>query len=706
MSKSPTEAVAGSVKPPSGSSGPRTAFLKQRYLAAPLRIDIEYIALLTDSHRRTDGMETLERRAEDHAYALEHLTPVIHDRDRLAANKTRFIRGAIPYANYAAGPFLQSIRNQQQDAQQQHAQQGQGGGAAEAAAQAQRDGLALFSSKFLISPADLAALEHVCLYWQGKCLMDAGESLWRAHFDDAAFLEEGWRIGLYTAPHDPCPEGRLILDFPTALNRGFAAIIADIDARLAALQCGDLPETSKLHFCALPDACWLPASPSPTDTRMKPSAWPTTNPTPRAAWSCSKWLTVAAAFPQPPGNFRQAVQAFWFMYVLGHLEGSHLGYSPGRLDQTLLPWYDGDYAGAVEMLEELFVKMTQIEYVASMSWQGLGHGNLYQNAILGGLDAQGRPADNELSMAIIDAQMGMRLTQPTLSVWYDDSLGRAFVEKAVACVKTGVGYPAFFNLKTYVAHERAASGLPLETIREHAAIGGCTEPTLAGMSYGIVQAGFINHGKLLDLTMHDGVDPITGLRLFPPRNPATFEDIFASYTDKMRRAIRTWQRYWNLVMLAHRHTVPLVYCSALVRDCIARGRCMDDGGAILNRTPTTLSSGLVNAANSLAAVRALVFEQKACSLKELREVLVDDWRGREPLRVMALRAKWGNDLDDVDNLYLHSSTSTSPPCPSKPTTSASPTTPLCWPSPRRCRSARSAARTPTGDTRASRWPTA
>ena len=248
MSKSPTEAVAGSVKPPSGSSGPRTAFLKQRYLAAPLRIDIEYIALLTDSHRRTDGMETLERRAEDHAYALEHLTPVIHDRDRLAANKTRFIRGAIPYANYAAGPFLQSIRNQQQDAQQQHAQQGQGGGAAEAAAQA----AARRPGPVLVQIPDLArrlggAGARVPLL-AGQVPHGRRREPLAAHFDDAAFLEEGWRIGLYTAPHDPCPEGRLILDFPTALNRGFAAIIADIDARLAALQCGDLPETSKLHF--------------------------------------------------------------------------------------------------------------------------------------------------------------------------------------------------------------------------------------------------------------------------------------------------------------------------------------------------------------------------------------------------------------------------------------------------------------------------
>ena len=226
---------------------------------------------------------------------------------------------------------------------------------------------------------------------------------------------------------------------------------------------------------------------------------------------------------QTPRDFREALQAFWFTYLLGHLEGSHLGYSPGRLDQLLHPYFENNgtcgYNEAVELFEELFVKMTQIEYLASLSWQGLGHGNLYQNCILGGVDAEGKPADNGTSLAILDAQIHVQMTQPTLSVWYDGSLSERFLLKAVQCVKTGCGYPAFFNQKTYVEHERRTSGLPLGTIRKQAAIGGCTEPVLQGMSYGVVQAGFVNHGKLLDLAINDGVDPLTQVRLFEPAAP-------------------------------------------------------------------------------------------------------------------------------------------------------------------------------------------
>ena len=105
----------------------------------------------------------------------------------------------------------------------------------------------------------------------------------------------------------------------------------------------------------------------------------------------------------------------------------------------------------------------------------------------------------------------------------------------------------------------------------------------------------------------------------------------------MRPAVRNWQQYWNYVMAAHRQTVPLVFCSVFVRDCIGRGACMDDGGAVLNQTPTTLSSGLVNVANSLAAIRRLCFEDGACSFDELRAAVAAQLgRARELLR----RRRW------------------------------------------------------------------
>lgn len=639
-------------------STPRTAYLKERYLRAPLMVDVEYIRLLTESHRRTDALELLERRAEDHAYALEHLTPIIHPQDELAGNKTRFIRGAIPYANYAAGPFLREVREEEQDPLQRFVGQGEGGGIEQSQALADQGEYRLLSGKFLIPKGDYHTFREVCEYWEERCMMAQGERLWKTCFPGAAFIETGWAIGLYTAPHEPCPEGRLVLDYEMALSRGYRSLLTELEERLRAFRPTTVRDADKLHFWRAAKRVLEGALRFAEHYACEAERLAAVEPDPSRKARLEVMAETCHRVPaEPPRNFRDALQSFWFTYLLGHIEGSHLGFSPGRLDQVLYPYYARDtsttYDEAVTLFEELFVKMTQIEYIASLSWQGLGHGNLYQNLVLGGVDSEGAPADNELSRVILDAQIHVQMTQPTLSVWYDPGLSDAFLMKAAECVKTGVGYPAFFNQRVFVEHERRTSGLPLSVIRRNAAIGGCTEPTLQGMSYGIVQAGFVNHGKLIDLTMNDGVDPRTGLCLFDPITPRSYEDLVTSYRAKMHAAVRNWQQYWNYVMLAHRDTVPLVFCSVFVRDCLERGRCMDDGGALNNHTVTTLSSGLVNVANSFAVVKRLCSEDRVCTLEELRAAVAANWVGFEALRKKALAApKWGNDDDRVDSVFV------------------------------------------------------
>ncbi|MFO7617330.1 MAG: pyruvate formate lyase family protein [Bacteroidales bacterium] len=636
----------------------RSAFFKERYLKAPLMVDIEYIRHLTRSHQNTGGLEAQERRARNHADAMENLTPVIHPHDRLVGNKTRYLRGAIPYVNYAADPFLREMRNLEQDAQAKHAETGTGGGIAEVLRKASGTELSVISGKFLISHSDLDEFRRICEYWEDKCFMAQGDALWKTHFNQAQFIENGWKIGLYTAPHEPCPEGRLILDFEMAISRGYNAIIQEIEELLRQASPASAEDSSRIHFwrsaiIALKGAIQYALNYSAEAARLA-----VMEPDPGRKIELLEIAKTCSHVPMhPPRNFREALQSFWFTYILGHIEGSHLGYSPGKLDQVLFPWYAADPAttfnDAVELFEELFVKMTQIEYIASLSWQGLGHGNLYQNLILGGVDENDEPASNALSMAILQAQINMQMTQPTLSVWYDDRLDPAFLMKAAECVKTGVGYPAFFNQKTYIRHELDTSGLPIDQIRKYSAMGGCTEPTLQGMSYGIVQAGFVNHGKILDLVLNGGTDPESGIRMFEERPLRSYQAIRQYFIHQMHSTVRNWQQYWNYVMMAHRDTVPLIFCSVFVRDCIRRGKHMDDGGAILNRSVTSLSSGMVNVANSLAVIKKLCFEDKVCTFDELREAVGANWQGFESLRRKALRVPhWGNDDDYVDDIFL------------------------------------------------------
>jgi formate C-acetyltransferase/4-hydroxyphenylacetate decarboxylase large subunit len=307
---------------------------------------------------------------------------------------------------------------------------------------------------------------------------------------------------------------------------------------------------------------------------------------------------------------------------------------------------------ALEYLEALRVKMTMIEYVASMSWEGLGSGNLFQNMILGGVTEDGARADNALSLLVVQAAINCRTTQPTLSVWYDPKASKEFLIKCVECVKTGVGFPAWFNFKVYAMHEMEKSGVSLKEVRRYAAMGGCTEPTMGGMSYGIVQPGFINHMKLFELALNGGKDLRTGLVFHETALPTTYEELLQRYKEHMEIAIKHWQAYWNYVMAAHRNTVCLVYSSCLVRDCIGRGQSMDDGGALVNGTPTTLSTGLVNVANSFAVVKTLC-DGTDFTLKQLAAAMEKNWEGNTALQQRCLDVpKWGNNDDNVDEIFV------------------------------------------------------
>jgi len=641
---------------------------QERYLASPLVVDPEYGKHYTAAHRETEAegvLHAVERRAECHARALERLTPVVLPDEEIIGRKTRFIRGAPAYCHYACGYVLRELDSlAQEEAQDAVSSVGEGGGIARGKElAAQRDSaFVTFGKKFLIAKSDVPVLRACAEYWRGKCMQDTGDRLWKRHYPQAEYITKGWSSVLFTAAHDPAPDGRCVLDFETALTQGLDAIAADCEARANAEHVTDHASAERVHF-------WRAAARTLRATvawarnygreAARVAALPETSEADR-----QRLLEIAARCEhvpaKPPRDFSEAVQAFWFIYLAGHLEGANLGYSPGRFDQYMLPFFCADKSlsreRALELLECLRVKMTELEYVASFAWEGLGSGNLFQNMILGGLDEDGRPADNELSLLVLQAAINCRTTQPTLSVWYDPCLSDKFLMKAAECVKTGLGFPAWFNFKTFAAHEAEATGLPLRTIRKYAAMGGCTEPVLGGMSFGVVQAGFINLCKVLELAMHGGKDPRTGLQ-FEPQTPIpqTAEELTKAFEIHLEVAIRSWTGYWNYAMAAHREVCMLVYTSALTRDCIARGKGLDDGGAVVNCTPTTLSSGLVNVVNSLSAVRMLVDEQKLCTMDELRTVLLANWAGERgaALHEAALRApKWGNDDDRADTYFV------------------------------------------------------
>lgn len=634
--------------------------LRDRYLASPLMIDVEYIKNYAKIHKELASKEHyLTLRAECHSYALENLTPVIREGELIVGSKTRYVRGAIPYCNYASQHITREMDKKQQDEQHKIIEVGKGGGIDISHKLAASGKYKRFGGKFIVDSNDYDALRETASYFLDKCFQSVGDSIWKANFPNHEYIEKGWRSVLFTAPLDSAPDGRFILDFETALGKGLRQIIDETKDRIRNFEVTTSASSEKVFFWR---ACirvleatirWSNRYANQAEKLAESEKSPKRK---QELMDIAERLRRVPEYS--PRNFSEAIQAWWILYLAGHIEGSYMGYSPGRFDRYMFPYFEMDKNlnanDALELLEQIRVKMTEIEYVASHSWEGLGSGNLFQNMIIGGERRDGKSAENELSMLILQSAINCKTIQPTLSIWYSNQLSQEFLMKAIEVVKTGVGFPAFFNLNVYLQHElaRIKNKVSLADIREYAAMGGCTEPVLEGMSHGITVSGFINQGKLFELALFGGVDPQTGEVFRKTPIPHSVQELKDRYLEHLEESMKNWQVYWNYAMPAHKRIVGLPYASSLTKDCLNRGLSLDDGGAINNGTPTTLCSGMVNVVNSFASVEHLL-ETKQCTMDELRTALKNNWGGYEKLHKAAIDApKWGNDDDRVDKYFV------------------------------------------------------
>ncbi len=641
-------------------STPNVTVMRNRYLNSPLMIDMEYMKAYATAHKKFNGgLHPFLLRAECHGRALESLTPTIREGELVVGSKTRYVRGAIPYCNYAARNYLREFTKEKQDEQDSVAEIGVGGGIKLSTDLAGKGNFVKFGKKFIIDSQGYRDFREVATYFEDKCMQAVSDNMWKRDYAEHEYIENGWRSLLFTAPHEPVPDGRNVLDFETGLRKGFRQIIRETEDRIRQAEISTVANSEKVVFWR---ACirvleatirWA----NNYATKAETMASTETNPRRK-----QELLAIAGRLrhspENPPRNFAEAVQSWWVMYLCGHIEGSYLGFSPGRFDRYMYPYLKADKNAkpddVLELMEQLRVKMTELEYVASSSWEGLGSGNLFQNMILGGELRDGTSAENDLSMMVLQAAINCKTVAPTLSIWHSNQLSREFLLKSADVVKTGVGFPAFFNFNVYLQHELSKNGgrFSVGDIREYAAMGGCTEPTLEGMSQGVVQPGFINHGKVFELAMFGGKDPINGIMYTPSKVPETLAELKEAYLLHLGKAIQNFQRYWSYVMLAHKQTTNLFFASALTRDCLGRGLSLDDAGALNNAAPTTLSSGMVNVVNSFASVEYML-KNKLCTMAELRDALQKNWVGYEKLHKAALAApKWGNDDDMVDKYYV------------------------------------------------------
>jgi len=345
---------------------------------------------------------------------------------------------------------------------------------------------------------------------------------------------------------------------------------------------------------------------------------------------------------RPARTFREAVQSLLFAHLLTCAEDHINANSIGRIDQLLGPYYQADLAAgritrdqALEYIEELWLKLYQTYDV--------------QQATLGGVNAAGTDASNEVSLLCLEATERLGLVR-CLSVRLHPETPQPLLALASRVVGRGGGIPFFFNDEQIIP-ALLDKGVRLADARDYAMIG-CVEVTIPGKANPHAVSHNLNLAKVLELTLHDGRDPRTGLQVglrtgsLPdyPDYPA-FERAFYR---QLQHVARHAAQASNVGERLQEASMPLPYQSILTDRCVARGRDITAGGARYNYHSCS-AIGIPNVADSLHALRTLVFQQGRITAKDLLAALAADFHGYEEMQRMLLAApKYGNDLDEVD----------------------------------------------------------
>lgn len=376
---------------------------------------------------------------------------------------------------------------------------------------------------------------------------------------------------------------------------------------------------------------------------------------------------ICAKVPyEPATSFYEAVQSVWFIQLILQIESNGHSLSYGRFDQYMYPYYIKDIQEkvitkdeALELLTCLWIKTLTINKVRSQAHTLSSAGSpMYQNVTIGGQTPDKKDAVNELSFVVLQSVAQTRLTQPNLTVRYHKNINKKFFDDCIEVMKLGFGMPALNNDEIIIP-SFINWGVKEEDAYNYSAIG-CVETAVPGKwGYRCTGMSYINFPRVLLCAMNDGVDLTTGKRFTKGygyfKDMKSYEELLSAWDKTVREMTRYSVIVENAIDKASERDVPDILCSALIDDCIGRGKTIKEGGAVYDFI-SGLQVGIANMADSLAAIKKLVFEEKKITPTQLWSAILDDFQSDENKKIQAMLIdevpKYGNDIDYVDNLVV------------------------------------------------------
>ena len=501
--------------------------------------------------------------------------------------------------------------------------------------------------------------EKIIPYWRGRSMRDrlfeAMSGEWRAAYD----------AGLFTEFMEQRAPGHTVLD-DKIYRQGMLDFKREIAGAIAALDFLKDPEAyeKREQLRAMDIACdALLLFAARHAALAREQAAREADPVRKA--ELEKIAETCTHVPaHAPRDFHEALQYYWFCHlaVITELNGWD-SFSPGHLDQHLLPFYrrglaDGTLTPgkARELLEAFFVKFNNHPAPPKVGVTSAESGTYtdFANINLGGFLADGRDGSNELSHLVLEIVDEMHLLQPSTNLQLSRKTPDALLKHALRVIRKGYGFPSVFNADT-VVEQQLRQGKTLEDARA-GGCSGCVETGAFGKEAYIL-TGYFNLVKVLELALHDGVDPRTGRPLGPrtggPETWAAFDDLFAAFRRQLRHFIEVKLRGNQVIEQMYARLMPAPLLSVITDDCIQKGKDYNAGGARYNNSYIQFV-GIGSLADCLAAVRQIVFDEKALPPADLVKALDADFAGGEALRQRLVNRtrKYGNDDDYADGLMV------------------------------------------------------
>lgn len=593
----------------------RTEALKKKMLDEPRYVSIEQARIITEVYKATEGEPACIRRAKALKASLERMEIRIEPDELIVGNRTAGVRAGVVFPETGASWVdreFETLPTRPQD-------------------------------RFNVREADIREFrESILPYWKGVSLEDQVRARAGAEVDAIARV-----VKINQKDHS---QGHICPNTKKWLAMGPAGIRADAEARLAASSDQGQRDFYTSIILSMEGASdFMRRYADLADERFAETGKENLR---EIARICRK---IAE---RPAESYHEALQAAWFLFVILQMEGNASSFSPGRMDQYLYPYYRKSRSEgmtletALELTEGLWLKFNQIVYLRnSNSAKYFAGFPIGFNVAIGGQNLDGSDASNDLSFLFLQAQAHLLLPQPNLSLRMYKGSPEELLEAASRVIGMGSGIPQVFNDESIIpALEQ--HGISHEDAVNYAIVG-CVELTTHGNSLGWSDAAMFNMVKALELTLTGGVDLLNGKQSGPNYGDLTTYRTYEELENAFGRMIDHYMdRMVDLVAIMdemHAKILPTPFLSAVIDDCMALGKDVTLGGAHYNQAGVQAIQ-MANVADSLEAIRKLVYEDKSVSAAELLDALKKDFEGYETLRARLIHKapKYGNDIEEVD----------------------------------------------------------